>query len=56
MAQHSTPALWLDRLLRGLEAQVDPAEARRVGLHVLGLATRRHFEGWHTHKRQEATR
>jgi hypothetical protein len=50
-----TPALWLDRLLRGLEAQVDPAEARRVGLHVLGLATRRHFEGWHKHTR-EATR
>jgi hypothetical protein len=45
-------ALWLDRLLRGLEAQVDPAEAKRVGLHVLGLATRRHFQGWRKHTRE----
>jgi hypothetical protein len=49
------PALWLDRLLRGLEAQADPAEARRVGLHVLGVATGRHFSGWHAHKREAST-
>jgi hypothetical protein len=48
------PALWLDRLLRGLAAQADPAEARRVGLHVLGVATRRHFSGWHTNTRRPA--
>lgn len=36
------PELWFDRLIHGLEAQIDPLEARRLGLHLIGLAVRKH--------------
>lgn len=45
------PALWLDRLLHGLDARTDPAEAKEAGRHLIRLATERHFTNWRTTRR-----